>query len=495
MSFNTDTWCTPSGQLKLVKKLWTKGIALDPFYNKNSKVKARKYYDLKKKQDAYKLPWKDKTFANGPYSGKNPQRTVERCCEFAEKGFSILNLCPAAPGSVYWYEYVWGCAAAIAWLGRLAFEAPCNIYDEDGKLLYKKGEEIKGNRTEIAMVLYSSDKKEIKAFQRIWEEAGYPVSLLTKDSKIEALRAANPFEDFPKAGTEVDGLTVGAHISNTESISASLDNYVILPEIREVPLSVFHADPKDLFYAADDRRRTEALAKQIRLSNRIDPLIVVIDREGPYVLEGAHRLGALYILGVSSLPALVVKDLDNDTQSNPSVFYHGSKKLFDKFKIFKGATVSHEVAEVPIFVTDQKSFAELHTRPNGYLYTLDVDLGKVFEGEKLYTSSKYWPPAYEDLTTEGQELWNDIFEGKVFPGQVENEDEYEANQLLASVLNHNWDAIEHPSFLKWLKKHDYNSARIRGEHTGNHFAVFDPNRINILSVETMGSSLKRKLLR
>ena len=118
-------------------------------------------------------------------------------------------------------------------------------------------------------------------------------------------------ELFPVAGARVSGLDVGTEIPNTESIAASLGERVTLGHIREVPLASFLSKtPADLFYASDDIARSKALAKKIEASNRIDPLIIVFDAEGPYVLEGAHRLGALMILGKRSLPALVVVDLE-----------------------------------------------------------------------------------------------------------------------------------------------------------------------------------------
>lgn len=95
-------------------------------------------------------------------------------------------------------------------------------------------------------------------------------------------------------------------IPNTDSISASFEHYEELPGIRVVPLADFDSDPYDMFYAADDIRRSKDLAQQIASSGWISPLIVVIDEEGSYVLEGGHRLAALHILGVEEFPALVV---------------------------------------------------------------------------------------------------------------------------------------------------------------------------------------------
>lgn len=115
---------------------------------------------------------------------------------------------------------------------------------------------------------------------------------------------------YTVAGPTVDGLTVGALISNKSSIAASLTDYEILDGIRIVPMGSFSSAPTDLFYASNDLLRCKSLAEAIEKSGRIDPLIVVVDKDGPYILEGAHRLGALHILGKQAFPALVVRDLD-----------------------------------------------------------------------------------------------------------------------------------------------------------------------------------------
>ena len=114
---------------------------------------------------------------------------------------------------------------------------------------------------------------------------------------------------FPRAETYVSGLLVGEDVPNASSIPASLGRkYRELPGIREVPRRLFQSSPHELFYAADDFRRTIDLARRIKNSGRIDPLIVIIDGAGPYILEGAHRLGALHLLRKKTFPALVVID-------------------------------------------------------------------------------------------------------------------------------------------------------------------------------------------
>lgn len=114
---------------------------------------------------------------------------------------------------------------------------------------------------------------------------------------------------FPIATGLVDGLRVGHATPNTDSIRASMNAFTVLRSTRSVPMSLFHASPEELFYSRYDFDRVEELVARIVDSHRIDPLIVVVDVDSrPYVLEGAHRLGALYLLKRKRFPAMVVID-------------------------------------------------------------------------------------------------------------------------------------------------------------------------------------------
>ena len=117
--------------------------------------------------------------------------------------------------------------------------------------------------------------------------------------------------EYPIAGPIVDGLQVTDNIPNTASIRASFINYEVLNGIRELPFDDFDG-PKSVFYATDDFDRSKKLEKAINQSGQIDPLIIAIDDEGPYILEGAHRFVALISLGKKTFPALVVVDKDDD---------------------------------------------------------------------------------------------------------------------------------------------------------------------------------------
>ena len=110
-----------------------------------------------------------------------------------------------------------------------------------------------------------------------------------------------------KHGDVVDGLTVGERIPNQESIGASLDDYTEISGVRAIPLSEFDVRPPT-FYSASEKERTMALADEIKMNERIDPLIVVYDGEGAYILEGGHRFDALKILGKKEFPAKIVID-------------------------------------------------------------------------------------------------------------------------------------------------------------------------------------------
>lgn len=115
---------------------------------------------------------------------------------------------------------------------------------------------------------------------------------------------------YPLASNEVDGLSVLSSVPNTSSISASLTDYYILKGIRVVPMSDFDVTGRG--YSVDEDRRIKQLEAQIKQSKTISPLIVVVEKQGPYVLEGSHRLDALYNLKIQHLPALVVIDTEGE---------------------------------------------------------------------------------------------------------------------------------------------------------------------------------------
>ena len=130
---------------------------------------------------------------------------------------------------------------------------------------------------------------------------------LLSGGQSEILKAIKPIQ----SGDTVDGRFVRSDIPNTSSISASLDDYSILPGVQEVPLNIFETKGKPSYYSVSEEKRTKNLADQIKESKEINPLIVVLDKEGAYILEGGHRFDALRELDAKSMPAMVVVDKNN----------------------------------------------------------------------------------------------------------------------------------------------------------------------------------------
>ncbi len=115
---------------------------------------------------------------------------------------------------------------------------------------------------------------------------------------------------YPLASSIVDGLEVIDHVDNMDSIGSSLSNYAILDGIREVPMGDFHITGRH--YSVQGTNKIERLQKEIASSGQIMPLIVVVDKDGPYILEGSTRIDALFNLGKKSFPAVVVEEHDEN---------------------------------------------------------------------------------------------------------------------------------------------------------------------------------------
>lgn len=202
----SDAWVTPPDQVALTHKFFDGPPDLDPFHDPASIVGARVAMDMRDGWDAYRddwngiripvspaialpsldgdlcnvtisheRPWRT-SLVNGAYSADNPKRTARRVAQYASPDREILNLCPAAPGSIYWRHHIWARANAIAWLGRLSFVAGRDMFDKKGKKIASAGDLLDGNRTEIAMVYTGADP------YRFWQTwAAWEVTVLRTD--------------------------------------------------------------------------------------------------------------------------------------------------------------------------------------------------------------------------------------------------------------------------------------------------------------------------
>lgn len=132
-------------------------------------------------------------------------------------------------------------------------------------------------------------------------ETKLPVKRSLLASKYPKVRGSNDL---------VDGRRPTNNVDNMSSIAASLYNYQIMPGIRRVQMSELGNTPYTHSYSVERTNTVKNLAEKIKKSNWISPLIIVINKKGPYVSEGSHRIDALDLLGAKEFPALIVIDTE-----------------------------------------------------------------------------------------------------------------------------------------------------------------------------------------
>jgi len=125
---------------------------------------------------------------------------------------------------------------------------------------------------------------------------------------------------YPKINGYSDGRIIREDIPNMSSIASSLNDYIIIPGIRNIPLSEFSLSGTS--YSMQEINRINLLSQQIKQSNEINPLIVVMDEQGLYILEGGHRAEALYLLKANYLPAKLILDIESMVEANCNVTLH-----------------------------------------------------------------------------------------------------------------------------------------------------------------------------
>lgn len=155
----TDTYFTPRWFVEdVVELLWPFGVGLDPFWAEGCHVNPARKIDCRQGGNAYtdawhKGPGSNTALVNGPFSGLYPAATAKRCVlQYLAHNIHSINILPCTPGSDYWRKYILPHFDAVAFLGRVGFEAGADIFDSDGNLTCPKGEARNGNRTEIAAV-------------------------------------------------------------------------------------------------------------------------------------------------------------------------------------------------------------------------------------------------------------------------------------------------------------------------------------------------------
>lgn len=103
---------------------------------------------------------------------------------------------------------------------------------------------------------------------------------------------------------------MGPTESLLNSAQASFYDFEIVPGVRNVPIQSL--EPLLPGYeSAQEMKRIQNLANQIKESKQIEPLFIGVDPTGiPYIMEGQHRIRALKSLGYEDVPARIVVDMD-----------------------------------------------------------------------------------------------------------------------------------------------------------------------------------------
>lgn len=118
----SQDWCTPAKYVKAVRDCFGGEIALDPCSNRSSIVRAKVEYSPPR-QDGLRESWAFPTiYVNPPYGADRERGTtikdwLRRCADaFDRHGAEVLALVPVATNTAHWKHFVWGAAAAVAFL-------------------------------------------------------------------------------------------------------------------------------------------------------------------------------------------------------------------------------------------------------------------------------------------------------------------------------------------------------------------------------------------
>lgn len=191
----------------------------------------------------------------------------------------------------------------------------------------------------------------------IWDEAAISEPTTLFQSDVARGAAGGALREV-QAGDLVDGRVVREEIPNRSSIAASVENPRVLSGVREVPMSMFDAEYISSIKGGKLDARTEALRQEIAESGELNPLIVALDAEGAYIIEGGHRFDALIKEGANSLPALVVID-----ESNPPVTEFNQSPVAQtdtpEFKRWFGDSKVVDENGVPLVVYHASTFGDI----------------------------------------------------------------------------------------------------------------------------------------
>lgn len=178
------------------------------------------------------------------------------------------------------------------------------------------GAAVTGMRAQAAQA--EAARMESQAVAMLGDEVGVPDVPRETPAEPEPAPEApgKPGLPWVQAGDTVDGLTVGQLNDEDAATLATEFDEVRMRGVQAVDLTEFAEDPADLLI--NKPARIAELADQITESGRIDPIVAVNMDPGLRVVEGAHRIEALRQLGKTQIPALVVDDISQAEELEPT---------------------------------------------------------------------------------------------------------------------------------------------------------------------------------
>ena len=144
---------------------------------------------------------------------------------------------------------------------------------------------------------------------------------------------------------------------------------------------------------------------------------------------------------------------------NPIIFYHGSDKIFKTFTTDYGVRYNGNCAEVPLYFSRDKSFAEDF---GNHVYQCFLKITKLFDGECLVEKHSNGIDE-EDMSDIGKKLWNDLNNNKIFKF-TKQENIY---PVFLQIVNNEYLIMEKNEMLKWLKQNGFDGFLVTGEGATN----------------------------
>lgn len=158
------------------------------------------------------------------------------------------------------------------------------------------------------------------------------------------------------------------------------------------------------------------------------------------------------------------------------VFYHGTNKSFDKFEKVTKAGQDKEATEQPIFLSEDKGFAEANAvGKDARIVEVKVKNGNFFDFRKdIFNKDR-------SLTELGEKIRDAVDNGDI---NLEGTrfSNYDGDKVLSNKLSTgDYDFIEKKAFVDWLKKEGYDGAFLK-EHPSEkatNLAVWNTDKLEI----------------